>query len=93
MFGLGNGLLLVALAVVARQRRWPRRALLGVALIAAGGVSNLLDRITYGMVIDFMNVGIGSLRTGIFNVADMAIMLGAAILVREGYRSGPKASG
>ena len=39
------------------------------------------------MVIDFMNVGIGSLRTGIFNVADMAIMLGAGILVLEGYRS------
>jgi signal peptidase II len=41
------------------------------------------------MVIDFMNVGIGSLRTGIFNVADMAIMLGAAILVLEGYRPAP----
>jgi signal peptidase II len=39
------------------------------------------------MVIDFMNVGIGGLRTGIFNVADMAIMLGAAILVLEGSRS------
>ena len=40
-----------------------------------------------GMVIDFMNVGIGPLRTGIFNVADMAIMLGAGIFVLEGYRS------
>ena len=49
------------------------------------------------MVIDFMNVGIGSLRTGIFNVADMAIMLGAGILVLEGWRSDnqapPKGSG
>jgi lipoprotein signal peptidase len=34
-----------------------------------------------------MNVGIGPLRTGIFNVADMAIMLGAGIFVLEGYRS------
>jgi signal peptidase II len=39
------------------------------------------------MVIDFMNVGIGPLRTGIFNVADMAIMLGAGIFVLEGFRS------
>ena len=97
VFGVGNGLLLVALAVVAWRGRWPRRALLGVALFVAGGASNLLDRITYGMVIDFMNVGIGSLRTGIFNVADMAIMLGAGILVLEGYRSDthspPKGSG
>jgi signal peptidase II len=58
-----------------------------VALFVAGGASNLLDRILYGTVIDFMNVGIGPLRTGIFNVADMAIMLGAGILVLEGYRS------
>ena len=87
VFGVGNGLLLVALAVLAKRGRWPRGALLGVALFVAGGASNLLDRIIYGMVIDFMNVGIGSLRTGIFNVADMAIMLGAGILVLEGYRS------
>ena len=87
VFGVGNGVLLVALAVIAMRGRWPRLALLGVALFVAGGASNLFDRITYGMVIDFMNVGIGSLRTGIFNVADMAIMLGAGILVLEGYRS------
>jgi signal peptidase II len=95
VFGVGNGLLLVALTVSAMRGRWPRRALLGVALFVAGGASNLLDRITDGMVIDFMNVGIGSLRTGIFNVADMAIMIGAGILVLEGYRSdkGPLGAG
>jgi signal peptidase II len=97
VFGVGNGLLLVGLAVLAMRTRWPRRALLGVALFVAGGASNLVDRIAYGMVIDFMNVGIGSLRTGIFNVADIAIMLGAGILVLEGYRSDrhapPKGSG
>jgi len=97
VFGIGNGLLLIALAVLAVRARWPRRALLGVALFIGGGASNLLDRITSGVVIDFMNVGIGSLRTGIFNVADMAIMLGAGILVLESYRSDrhapPKGSG
>jgi signal peptidase II len=31
--------------------------------------------------VDFLNVGIGPLRTGIFNVADMAIMLGVALLI------------
>ena len=97
IFGVGNGLLLVALAAFAIRGHWPRRALLGVALFVTGGASNLLDRAIYGMVIDFMNVGIGSLRTGIFNVADMAIMLGAGILVLEGCRSDrhapPKDSG
>jgi signal peptidase II len=86
LFGIGNALLLVALPLVARRQRWPRRALLGLALFVAGGASNLVDRLTQGVVIDFMNVGVGSLRTGIFNVADMAIMLGAVILVLEGCR-------
>jgi signal peptidase II len=57
-----------------------------VTLFVAGGASNLVDRITYGMVIDFMNVGIGPLRTGIFNVADIAVVVGG-ILMLEGYRS------
>lgn len=87
VFGAGNGLLL-ALFVVAMRRRWPPRTLLGVALFVGGGVSNLLDRIVHGAVIDFMNVGIGPLRTGIFNVADVAIMLGVGIVVLEAWRSG-----
>ena len=52
------------------------------ALVISGGVSNLYDRITNnGGVVDFMNMGIGGLRTGIFNVADMAIMAGVFILI------------
>jgi signal peptidase II len=86
-FGIGSGLLLLALAIMAMRLRWPGPALLGMALCVAGGASNLLDRITYGKVIDFMNVGLGPLRTGIFNVADVAIMIGAAIIVVTGYRS------
>jgi signal peptidase II len=86
-FGIGNGLLLLAVAVMAVRLRWPTPAVLGVALFVAGGASNLLDRITYGKVVDFMNVGLGPLRTGIFNVADMAIMLGAAIVVVAEFRS------
>ena len=86
VFGAGNALLLVFL-VVAMRRGWPTRTLLGVALLVGGGVSNLLDRIIHGTVIDFMNVGIGPLRTGIFNVADMAIMLGVGIVMLETCRS------
>ena len=43
----------------------------------AGGIGNLIDRIFFeNGVIDFLNVGVGNWRTGIFNVADMAIMVG-----------------
>ena len=84
---IGNGLLLLWLAVIAARRHWQRLALLGAALMVAGGTSNLMDRISYGMVIDFMNVGIGPVRTGIFNVADMAIMVGVGIVVLDRYLS------
>lgn len=43
-------------------------------LIASGAVGNLIDRIFHGQVIDFMNIGIGGLRSGIFNVADLYIV-------------------
>jgi signal peptidase II len=55
---------------------------IALALVAGGGISNLIDRLLYGgRVTDFLNVGIGSLRTGIFNVADMAILAGALLLI------------
>jgi signal peptidase II len=62
-----------------RLRPWRFTAL---ALVAGGGISNLIDRLLNdGRVTDFLNVGIGALRTGIFNVADMAILLGALLLI------------
>jgi signal peptidase II len=57
-------------------------AVAAISLVIGGGLSNLLDRIAYnGHVIDFLNLGLGRLRTGIFNVADLAIMLGMLLLV------------
>ncbi len=52
------------------------------SLVLSGGLGNLVDRIINdGRVIDFMNIGIGSLRTGIFNVADVCITVGVVLLV------------
>ena len=59
-------------------------------LLLAGAVGNLIDRVRFGgLVIDFMNLGVGPLRTGIFNVADMAIMLGAVLLILPQF-AGPR---
>jgi signal peptidase II len=57
-------------------------SLTGLSFVFSGGVSNLFDRIVNnGAVIDFVNMGIGSLRTGIFNIADVAIMLGLLLFM------------
>lgn len=79
-------------AYVLWDKQMPKIATLGFSMVVAGGFSNLLDRIfrTEGRVVDFMNVGIGSLRTGIFNVADMAIMAGIFIVFFHSFRPQPK---
>ncbi len=58
-------------------------ATVGFSLILGGGVGNLIDRLWLGHVTDFLNCGIGDLRTGIFNVADMAIVAGMTVLILE----------
>ena len=71
---------LVCAALFARRLSTAR--FIGLALVSGGGISNLIDRLLHdGRVTDFLNVGIGSLRTGIFNLADMAILAGALLLV------------
>jgi len=89
LVGLFLGGLLVYLLL---SHSLPGNAVICLSFIFAGGISNLIDRIAYdGRVIDFLNVGIGPLRTGIFNVADMAITFGALILALQSYRqSAPK---
>jgi signal peptidase II len=53
-----------------------------LGMVAGGGLSNLIDRWVYGgYVLDFLNVGIGPVRTGIFNVADVCIMVGVFLLL------------
>jgi signal peptidase II len=53
-----------------------------VVLLIAGGFGNLIDRVLQdGLVTDFANVGIGPVRTGIFNVADVALTVGALVLL------------
>src|SRR5215471_13345750 len=50
--------------------------LFGLSLICAGGIGNLIDRWIYGYARDFLNVGVGPVRTGIFNIADVALIAG-----------------
>ena len=49
--------------------------------VVSGGIGNVLDRIMYGEVIDFMNIGIGNVRTGVFNVADLYLNVFALLVV------------
>jgi len=55
-------------------------SLIALSLLCGGGLSNLLDRIAFGgYVVDFLSIGWGGFRSAIFNVADAAITMGAAL--------------
>ena len=65
-----------------RIKRTELMILLAIALVIGGGLGNLIDRIVHdGRVVDFMQVGFPWLRTGVFNVADMAIMAGVGLML------------
>jgi signal peptidase II len=81
-------LLALLLYILKNLQKLPLMVLIALALFLGGGIGNLIDRLlNEGRVIDFMNIGVGNLRTGIFNVADMALMAGLAIMVLFGFRS------
>jgi signal peptidase II len=88
IFTIGAGCLIIGVLVFAFISKTGRPSMMfSIALLIAGGVSNLIDRIAYhGFVVDFINVGIGPLRTGIFNVADMAVTFGAILLFLTALR-------
>jgi signal peptidase II len=90
LFVLGSGGLLVFLLVYAIRTRWSGAKLFALGLFVAGGASNWADRVMVGHVVDFLNVGVGPIRTGIFNVADVAILAGVAMLVFSDYWRGRK---
>lgn len=84
---------LAALAVLYYFWRTPKthdRVLSACALLLAGIVGNLTDRVRLGFVIDFIDVQFGSWHYPTFNVADAAICIGAGLLILDMFWSGKK---
>ncbi|MDE8348482.1 MAG: signal peptidase II [Acidocella sp.] len=100
-FGMFNGLggfgiiLLagVALAVVTALGVWlwnTERLVttLAIGAIAGGAIGNVLDRLRYGAVVDFIQAHIGTYSWYVFNVGDAAIVCGVGVLMAESLLRG-----
>ena len=74
---------IVALVIYHERERLPRVTPLtvGVGLLIGGAIGNLIDRLAFGYVLDFIDVGVGTLRFWTFNIADAGISLGIVILL------------
>lgn len=79
------GIALVALVLLfffqrrfAKESRW---FTVSFALIAGGAIGNLIDRLRYGSVVDFLDFYIGTHHWPAFNIADSAICVGVALFV------------
>jgi signal peptidase II len=72
----------VAVAVMIwRCRSCTPLSLLALGAIMGGAAGNAADRIMYGWVIDFIDIGAGGFRWPTFNVADIGITVGGVLLV------------
>jgi lipoprotein signal peptidase len=104
-FGLLSGdgawhhvlLAVMALAIAAFLLRWMAKAETKLVAIALGGViggavGNVIDRVRFGAVVDFIDFHVGGWHWYVFNVADAAIVCGVIALVADSLlRPAPKA--
>jgi len=87
--------LIAAIVVSVLLLRSPGRRLLcsGLALILGGAVGNVIDRLRFGHVVDFLDLHAGGWHWPVFNVADSAITVGAALLILDGFRHHERRAG
>ena len=86
-FFVGLALLVIGVLVVWLWRlpRGENRLALALALILGGAAGNLVDRVLYGHVIDFIDFFYRDWHWPTFNIADSAITIGAALLLLDAF--------
>lgn len=86
------GAVLLFLAIYALREKeldWYQAS--GYTLVISGGLGNLIDRYRYQHVVDMLYIGYGPVGTNIFNVADMAVLLGIFLLLYGSWKEGKEA--
>ena len=71
-----------------RAKSWP--LILGLGAVIGGAVGNVIDRVLYGAVVDFIDVHYGGWHWPAFNIADSAITLGVGLLLLDAFGIGAR---
>ena len=89
-FFIGVTVLAMAMIVwMVRRHREEQLFCWGLACVAAGALGNLIDRVSYGYVIDFLDFHAAGWHFWAFNLADSSITLGAGLLILDSFRPRP----
>lgn len=71
-----------------KQLNWLE--VVSMAFIIGGGIGNLFDRFVYGSVSDFFHLDFGIFETGVFNLADVSVMIGTFALLISSFTTAKK---
>ncbi|QQL49756.1 signal peptidase II [Mucilaginibacter ginkgonis] len=74
-------LLIFSISYLIRNKNVPAVTLIGICFIVGGGIGNIFDRIVHGSVTDFLYLDYHPFHTGIFNLADVSITVGALLIL------------
>lgn len=84
---LAWGVSLALLIWLRKVERTQRRLILGLTLVLGGAIGNVIDRMVYHHVVDFLDFYWGAWHYPTFNVADIAISVGAVLLIWDAWKS------
>ena len=91
--GLALGVSIVLAIWLYRLKTHEKWLALALSLVLGGAIGNLIDRVYYGYVIDFIDVYYNTSHWPAFNIADAAISIGAVMLIIDTFRSKEKSGG
>ena len=88
--GLAALTVIILFVIAWRSPHLSAMVLVAMGMIAGGAAGNLLDRLRWGHVVDFLDFYIGAAHWPAFNIADSALCVGAGLLMVTSLRLSPK---
>jgi len=92
-FILLSGIPVIALAFgvwyMFTRKNITKMSMLALSFAIGGGIGNIYDRIVHGSVTDFLHIDLGIFQTGIFNMADVSIMVGIGLFLLQSFIQKP----
>lgn len=85
--GLALVISVVLFVWLAKLKPTEKLEAISLSLILGGAIGNVIDRISYGYVVDFIDLYIGHNHWPVFNIADSAICIGAILLIADSFKS------